>query len=61
LLAPVIERDADLPVDLVTHFSRDADATGFDQCLQPRRDIYVVTEEFVALDDYFAQIDADAT
>jgi hypothetical protein len=28
---------------------------------EPRRDIHVVTEEIVALDDYFAQIDADAT
>jgi len=61
LLAPVIERGADLPVDLVTHFSRDADATGFDQCRQPRRDIHVATEEIVTLDDYFAQIVADAT
>jgi GTP-binding protein EngB required for normal cell division len=31
------------------------------QCPLPRRDVHVVTEEIVALDDYFAQIDADAT
>jgi len=61
LLAHIIEGDADFPVNLVAHLARDADAAGFDQRLQPRGDIDAVTEEIVALDDDFAQIDADAT
>ena len=61
LLRPqVLETDVEFPLDLTVDRARDADAARFGQALQPRRDIDPVAIDVVAIDDHFAQIDANA-
>ncbi len=45
--------------DVVAHRARDADATRLGQGLQPRRDVYPVAENIVAVDNDVAEIDSD--
>ena len=60
LLAQIGELDADLASDLVVGRRGDADATGFCDALKPRRNIDAVSKDVMRLDDYVANIDADA-
>ena len=60
LRAEVLEGEAQLVEDLVAHDAADADAAGFGQRLQPRRDVDAIAEDVVAVDDDVADIDADA-
>jgi hypothetical protein len=60
LLAHVLEAEVELAGDLVVDRRRDEDAAGLGDALQPRGDVDAVAQQVVALDDDFAQVDADA-
>jgi hypothetical protein len=60
LLPHVLERVGQLVSDLVAYYSRDANATRFGQCLQPRRHIDTITEDVAVFRDHVAEVDPDA-
>jgi hypothetical protein len=60
LIAHVLEREAQLVLDVVAHGARNADAAGFGQRLEPRRDVDAIAVDIVAVDDDVAEIDPDA-
>ena len=60
LLAQILEIQIDLALDLCVHGPGDADAAGLRQGFQPRGDVHAVAVDVVAIDDYVAQVDADA-
>src|SRR5215471_18665852 len=60
LLAPVLERVREFVSDLIAHHSRDANAPGFCQCLQPRSNVDTVAVDVVLLGNYVTNVDADA-
>ena len=60
LLPHVVEDVAQLVTDLVAHGTRDADAAGLRQCLQPRRDVDTVAIDVAAVGDDVAEVDPDA-
>src|SRR5262249_12535090 len=57
--AEVVARQPQLAFHLFVNTSGDADAAGFGQSLQPRRDIDAVTEQVVVIDHDVAEVDAD--
>ena len=59
-LAEVLIREVDLVADLVVNATRDADAAGLRDGLQPGRDIHSVAEDIVVLDHHIAEIEANA-
>ena len=60
LLAQIGELNPDLASDLIVSRRRDADAAGFCDALKPRRDVNVVSEDVMRLDNHVADIDAHA-
>src|SRR5689334_1218820 len=59
VLAHVVEYARGLASDLIAHDSRQRDATGCRQRLDSRRHIDAIAVDVIAIDDHFAQIDAD--
>jgi hypothetical protein len=59
LLAKISELDLDFAANLLISRRRDADAAGFGNALQPCCDVNTVTENIVALDQNFTEIDPD--
>ena len=60
LLPHVLEGVGELVSDLVSHHSREANATRLGETLQTCRDIHTVAEDVMFLDDHVAQVDPDA-
>jgi hypothetical protein len=52
--------EIELVPDLIVDGLRDADCTGLGQRFEPGGDVNAVTEDIAAVDDYVAEIDADA-
>jgi hypothetical protein len=53
----VLERVREFVPDLVSHHSRDADPTGFCQCLQPRGYVDAIAIIVIRLGDHVAKVD----
>src|SRR6266478_3319530 len=60
LLANVGELGLDFAAHLTKSVFGDADAAGFGDAFEPRRDVDAVAEDVVSLDQYVAEMDADA-
>src|SRR5215813_10803158 len=60
LLAKISEVDGQFGADLVTHCARDADAAWFSEPFEPRRNVDAVAEQIAILDNYIADMYADA-
>ena len=60
VLAQIARIRAHLALDLIAHHARERDAARRRQRLQPRGHVDAVAVDIVALDDDFAEIDADA-
>jgi len=59
-LAQVLQIEVELPLDLIEDIACQADATGFRQGFEARRDVDAIAEDIAVLDDDVADIDADA-
>jgi hypothetical protein len=57
LLPLVLERVREFVPDLVSYHSRDANPTGFCQCLQPRSYIDAIAIDVIRLGDHVAKVD----
>src|ERR1700730_167389 len=60
VLAPIGELSSDFASDLIVRGEGDADAARFCDALKPRRDVNAVSKDVMGLDDYVADVDADA-
>ncbi len=57
----VVDKDSfELVANLFLHIAGDGDAAWRRNLLHPRRNIDPFAEDVVAVDDYFADVDADA-
>jgi hypothetical protein len=59
-LAHVLERQVGAITHLLVDIAGDADASGFREAFQPRRNVDAIAMDIVAVDDYVAHVDADA-
>src|SRR5258708_28662335 len=61
LVAEILERDViESLTDLIAHRARDTDAARFGEHFEARRHVDTVAKDVVVLDDYVAEIDANA-
>ena len=60
LLTHWLKAEGELLLDLLNHVPRHTDGAGFGKLLEPCRYVHPLANPIIALDDHFAEIDADA-
>jgi hypothetical protein len=60
LLAQIAKLNPHFAPDMIVSRRRDADAAGLCDALEPCRDVNAISKDVMRLDDYVADIDADA-